>query len=88
MNSQPRAGRRVRKAVSNIKHIAHQLLGPQIIGAVRHRAVRAISGGMASPPAYKKGGKVHKTGMAKVHKGEVVLTAKKVKSLKKLIGAK
>ena len=30
--------------------------------------------GMASPPAFKKGGKVKKTGMALVHKGEKVLT--------------
>ena len=32
---------------------------------------------LANPPAYKKGGKVKKTGMALVHKGEVVTPAGK-----------
>jgi hypothetical protein len=39
---------------------------------------------MASPPSYAKGGKVRKTGLAKVHKGEVVLTKKKAAELKKM----
>lgn len=34
-------------------------------------------------PAYKKGGKVKKTGPALVHKGEVVVPKNKVKKLKK-----
>lgn len=33
----------------------------------------------ASPSSFKKGGKVKKTGMAKVHKGERVLTKKQQK---------
>ena len=33
----------------------------------------------AQPPSFKKGGKVKKTGMAKVHRGEVVLTAREAK---------
>lgn len=33
----------------------------------------------AIPSSFKKGGKVKKTGMAKVHKGEVVLTKEQVK---------
>ena len=33
---------------------------------------------------YAKGGKVKMTGMAKVHKGEVVLTSKQAKQMKKL----
>lgn len=33
----------------------------------------------AKPSSYKKGGKVQKTGTAKVHKGEVVLTKKQAK---------
>lgn len=37
---------------------------------------------MAEPGGYKKGGKVKKTGMALVHKGEVVLTAKQAKKMK------
>jgi hypothetical protein len=35
--------------------------------------------GIADPSAYKKGGKVKKTGVALVHKGECVLTAKQAK---------
>jgi hypothetical protein len=31
---------------------------------------------MASPSSYKRGGKVRKTGLAKVHQGEKVLTHK------------
>lgn len=38
---------------------------------------------IAKPNSFKKGGKVRKTGFAKVHKGEVVLTAKEVKRAKK-----
>ena len=39
----------------------------------------------ASPPNYAKGGKVKKTGMAKVHKGEVVLTASQARMMKKIL---
>ncbi len=37
----------------------------------------------AKPMAYKKGGKVKKTGVALVHKGEVVLTKAEAKKHKK-----
>jgi hypothetical protein len=36
-------------------------------------------------PGYKKGGKVKKTGLAKVHKGEHVLTKKKAKQVEKVM---
>ena len=36
--------------------------------------------GLAKPKSYSKGGIVRKTGMAKVHKGEKVLTKKQVTS--------
>jgi hypothetical protein len=39
--------------------------------------------GGASAGAFKRGGKVRKTGLAKVHKGERVLTKKQSKSYKK-----
>ena len=42
----------------------------------------------ASPRVYKKGGKVKKTGVAKVHKGEVVLTEKQAKKLPRSMGGK
>lgn len=36
-------------------------------------------------PNYAKGGMVEKTGLAKVHKGEMVLTKAQAKSLKKML---
>ena len=41
----------------------------------------------ASPSSYKKGGKVKKTGVARVHKGETVLTAKEAKKYVKKKGS-
>jgi hypothetical protein len=38
---------------------------------------------MAKPPSFKKGGTVQKTGLAKVHKGEKILTKAQVKTKKK-----
>jgi hypothetical protein len=37
---------------------------------------------------YKKGGTVKKTGIALVHKGELIIPASKVKSVKKLMKKK
>lgn len=42
----------------------------------------------AQPSSYKKGGKVRKTGKAKVHKGERVLTVKQTKKFDKKGGFK
>ena len=67
--------------IDTIKGGAKSLLGKELSRAVSARA----AGAMASPAAYAKGGKVKKTGMAKVHKGEIVLTAAKAKALKKLL---
>ena len=39
-------------------------------------------------PSYKKGGKVSKTGVAKVHKGEVVLTRSQAKIFSRKKGRK
>ena len=36
-------------------------------------------------PGYKTGGRVKRTGLARVHKGEVVLTKSAAKSLRKLL---
>jgi hypothetical protein len=77
------------KAVAFLKHAGKQLLGDEILGAVRKRAVHHITPahmrGVASPASFAKGGKVKKTGHAKVHKGEVVLTKKSVSHLKKIL---
>ena len=68
--------------VGTVKTGYHALLGKDLSKAVNKRAVGTVE---ASPSSYKKGGKVKKTGKALVHKGEVVLTASKVKMLKKLL---
>lgn len=75
------------KAVAFLEHAGKRLLGDEILGAVRKRAVHHITPAhmRASPPSYAKGGKVKRTGLAKVHKGEVVLTKKSAGALKKLL---
>jgi len=37
------------------------------------------------PPEYKKGGKIRKTGFAKLHKGELVIPASRVTSVEKAV---
>ncbi len=64
--------------VDTIKSGAQMLVGKQLGRAVNNRAVKAVE-------SFKKGGKVHRTGLAHVHKGEVVLTAAQAKSLKKVL---
>lgn len=46
---------------------------------------KAMSG-MAVPKSFKKGGVVKKTGMAKVHKGEVVIPKNKTKKILQSVG--
>jgi hypothetical protein len=70
------------KVVGAIKEGARMLLGKDLSRAVSQRAVQAVS----SPPAFKKGGVVKKTGKALVHAGEKVLTLAERKQLKKLAG--
>ena len=43
---------------------------------------------VANPGQYKKGGKVKRTGVAKVHKGEYVLTVKQAKKYAKKKGTR
>ena len=43
---------------------------------------------MAQPSSYRRGGKVRKSGMAKVHRGEVVLTKKRANKLRKKLRGK
>ena len=76
---------RVKKAmkwVGAVKEGSKMLLGKDLSRAVSSRAV----GALASPPAYAKGGVVKKTGIAKVHKGEKVLTLTQRRALAKLAG--
>jgi len=68
------------RAMGAIKTVSQGLLGKKLARAANARAVEAVS-----MPSYKKGGKVKKTGPARLHKGEVVLNAGAVKALKKLL---
>jgi len=70
------------KWVDTLKSGSRMLLGKGLSQAVNARAMEAV----ASPPSYAKGGVVKKTGLAKVHKGEKVLTLAQRKQLKKLTG--
>ncbi len=45
--------------------------------------VKKVLKGIASPDSYKRGGTVKRTGMAKVHKGERVLTKRQAKRYRK-----
>ena len=67
--------------VSTLKEGARMLTGKKLGRAINDRAIAAVG----AVPAFKKGGKVKRTGLAKVHKGEVVLSAPKVKMLRKLL---
>ena len=58
----------------------HALAGKKLSRAINNRAVDAVQ---ASPASFAKGGKNRKTGLTKVHKGEVVLNKSAVKSMKK-----
>jgi hypothetical protein len=69
--------------IGAIKEGARQLLGKDLSRAVSAKAAGAVES--ASPPSFARGGKVKRTGLAKVHKGEVVLTAKTAKALKALL---
>jgi hypothetical protein len=74
-------------AVKFLEHAGNRLIGKEILGAVKRRVVHAIEPKMhsAKPASFAKGGKVKKTGVAKVHAGEVVLNKKTVGALKKLM---
>jgi len=78
--------KKIGKYVGALKSASKQLLGKDLSRAVSGRAVSALQPApvMASPSQYAKGGMVKRTGLAKVHKGEKVLTAKQHATLKKM----
>jgi hypothetical protein len=78
--------KKIGKYVGAIKSASKQLLGKDLSRAVSGRAVSAVTPApaMASPASFAKGGKVKRTGLAKVHKGEKVFTAKQLASMKKM----
>jgi hypothetical protein len=68
------------KFVDTAKDVSRALLGKDLSRAVNQRAVDAVS-----MPSFAKGGMVKKTGPARLHKGERVLSVKEVATLKKLL---
>ncbi len=75
------------RVIGAIKSGSRQLLGKDLSRAVSSGAVGQVNA-LSSPnpiPGYRKGGKVKRTGIARVHKGEVVLTASSAKTLRKLL---
>ena len=72
---------KIGRYIGAITEGSRMLTGKKLGRAINERAVGAVS----TMPSYKKGGKVKKTGPARLHKGEVVLKASVVKSLKKLM---
>ena len=72
--------KKIGRYIGAITEGSKMLTGKKLGRALNERAVGAVS-----MPSYKKGGKVKKTGPARLHKGEVVLKASVVKALKKLM---
>jgi len=75
------------RVIGGIKSASRQLLGKDLSRAVSSAGVKQVEA-YSSPnpiPGYKKGGKVRRTGLAKVHKGELVLTAAMTKKLHKML---
>jgi hypothetical protein len=75
------------RVTQGISDASRTLLGKNISRALSGAGVKQIEA-YSSPnpiPGYAKGGKVRKTGIAKVHKGELVLTAAMTKKLHKML---
>ena len=83
--------KKLSRVTTGISNASRTLLGKSISRAISGAGVKninAASDAYASPnpiPGYAKGGIVRRTGIAKVHKGELVITAKQAKALKKLL---
>ena len=76
------------KWLGTIQDMGKKILGKKSARALGSGVSAAINRGVSSiapVPAFKKGGRVKRTGLAKVHAGEIVLSAPKVRMLKKLL---
>jgi len=69
---------KIGRHIGAIKSGYHALMGKDLSKAVNKKGVELVG-------SYAKGGKVKRTGLAKVHAGEVVLSKAKVSALKKLL---
>ncbi len=72
---------KVLRFINTLKKCYNSLLGKELAGAVNKKAFGLVG----AIPSFKKGGKMHKTGLARLHKNEVVLTASQAKSLRKVL---
>ena len=69
---------------TGISNTSRTLLGKNVSRAISGAATNQVK--MAGYiPAFKKGGTVKKTGLARLHKGELVLTASAHKALKQIM---
>jgi hypothetical protein len=69
---------------TGISNTSRTLLGKNVSRAISGAATNQVK--MAGYiPAFKKGGTVKKTGLARLHKGELVLTASAHKALKNIM---
>ena len=73
--------KKMKKWVSGIKDVAQSLMGKDMSRAIGAKTLGAVN----AIPAFKKGGKLKKTGLAKLHKNEIVLSAPQVKALKRIM---
>ena len=67
--------------ISTLKKGYNALLGKELAGAVNKKAVGLVG----AIPSFKKGGTMKRTGLARLHKGELIIPAAKAKALKKLL---
>ena len=77
----------ISETIKGIPAAAKSLFGAPPFGGVASGVAKGASAGMMQKmkmKGYKKGGKVKKTGPAKLHKGERVLTTKQAKKFEKV----
>ncbi len=72
--------KRPRGCINKIKTAGQALVGKKNARAINNRAHNAITG-----ESFARGGRVRKTGLAKVHAGECVLTKHQATALKKIL---
>ena len=70
-----------------ISDMSKTLIGKNLSRAINQGAIDSANAYASPNPitGYRTGGRVKRTGLARVHKGEVVLTASAAKSLRKLL---
>ena len=79
--------KKMKRITGAIADTYHTLAGRKISKAVNRGVAQQIKAqtSMNPIPGFKKGGTVKKTGLARLHKGELVLTASAHKALKSIM---